>query len=329
MYLENYIPRHKMEFWYKVQSQSEAVNATINTLVDKSGLNRNATGGNAVKQVDANRINKMTYLYFNGSNSHYTWTGNLTLKHLFVVIAINGATFTDYAGIISGNQNADPGLLAGNNGDNKLFDNGYASTYKLSDVIYANNNQLAPMGGEFAIIEWQYETGINLTGLQIGKDRQFAGRLLNGKFVEAFGFSEIKQGHQRCEIYEYLAINYHLWSKVATGQDVFPFPSNHSRSIEPTLNYLESQPYNGDSQFVLTGTNKKTFNLPFNQRHRAETVAAVKFSDQHFPSSKIVIRDYSLNQIQDTIVRMGSPVVEAGIDGQPYLANYQFNAKQV
>ena len=322
-----------MEFWYAIGRQPEAVGSAVPTLIDLSGLGRNATGGNAVKQTDSTKIDNQPFLNFTGSNNHYTVASTaMTLRHVFAVAAMTPTLFANYAGLVSGIGNTENAILAGNIGSNVWFNGGLGANYKLNSVVYAETAMLAPMGGNFAIIEWINQTGSALTGLQIGEDRSFGSRTLNGKFVEAFGYSDVKDESQRYQIYQYFALNYYLWQKqtdALTGLNIFPFPTNHSRNRDVTVDYLESQPYSGNPQFVLNGTEKELYDCVFNDRHRNESKAAMEFGRQTFPANKFVFRDYRFTYQKDITCRMTTPVREQGIDGRPYYSNYGFSDKEV
>lgn len=318
------VPRNSLEAWHHYDP---AAGLSANNLItDASGNNRNVTcaAGNA-PILTANLLNGQSGWYFNGSRDPLAFTGSLTTRHAFVVASYEDATFPDYKGLLSGVAVGD--IFTGNNSGDIFFDFLLSDDeYRKADVIYASNNQKAPMSGSYAVLEFAIPSSMPLDGIQIGQQRAIApARKWKGWFIESLIYSQIKTALERARIYEYFAMRYRLWPTVASGLNVFPFPANRTRSSERDRENYLSEPYTGDPKALVRGNFKGAFQLPYALRIQPEYEAAEAFHAQHYPTTKFVFRDYRYYPEKDVICRMASPIREQGSD-VTYRFNYSFDA---
>jgi len=179
---------------------------------NSNDLFRPSGGTDYVKTTSV--INGQTTLKFNSAagSSFLTAPAAVTFKELFAVLKINEATFSGDLGIISGGSSDSNGILIGANTTTRFYDLNYdaAQTYFYSKdgTSYAESDQQAPMNA-FAIVYVRASTGIALTDLQIGKDRNTANY---GKCEIAELALTVTQlpTSQRNELLEHLVVKYAL-----------------------------------------------------------------------------------------------------------------------
>lgn len=109
----------------------------------------------------------------------------------FFVMKMREATFSNFAGILSADETIV--ALLGDSGTTKFFDIGLTANqyeYKKNNVSYAINNQQAPMN-EFGVVHTRFLEGKVLEFLQIGKDRDFAGRFAEVDFIDILLCNEL------------------------------------------------------------------------------------------------------------------------------------------
>ena len=149
-----------------------------------------ATGNQPV--IKENAVNGKKSVLFDGTNAPLVYSGALTLKSCFVLCKVNGG-FTDYAGIISAVTGH--GLLAGLPNTSRLYDFAYdfyefrindlivspVETWSGGDKVAVHQPEIPP--GEWKIIYFSIYRGLVLDGIQLGKDRNFPGRLFNGEIA--------------------------------------------------------------------------------------------------------------------------------------------------
>jgi hypothetical protein len=215
------VPKTNMEFWH----QFEAGVSGAALVGDYSGNARHLT--NALNPDPALQFN-VTYgqpaWYFNGSTTNpLLWGGSTTIRHYFVLAAHQDAAFNLNRGLMSGLTSGD--LLASEATGTKFFDLGLPGFgYKKSDIFYAQNDQQAPMGGKFELVEVAIDGGTILDGVQVGKQRNIAGRIWKGWFVDHMGFSQILTASQRRRVLLYYALRYGVHT-VTGSQIPLYFPS--------------------------------------------------------------------------------------------------------
>lgn len=168
--------------WYK-GDETQDLGAGILRAVDQTGQSNWVTevdGGGITAVPDV--VNGLGVLRFDGSDFLNT-TADPVIYEAFFLMKCDGATFPTFAGILTASVTT--AALVGNNGDNKLVDFSFGGTYSywLNGVLKTEATQLAPMN-TFGVIHARWTNGITLTNLQIGKDRDFVARFLDGDIAE-------------------------------------------------------------------------------------------------------------------------------------------------
>ncbi len=315
----NVLPIAGLEAWHQF---TPGVTGN-NVMYDSSGHNRHISSAPSnTTFLVADTLNADAGMYFPGNASPLVYSGSLVAKHIFIVASYGLATFADYKGLLS--DTTTNALLVGEPTTDKFLDLsagilGFA--YRKADRLFTPSNQKAPVGGAFAVIEIQNPTGYNLDGIQVGQDRNFSTRKWQGFFIEDLIYSSIKTELERCRIYEYLAMRYHLWQEKSDNLPIFPFPANKTRNRERDTEHYLSQPYSGSDTALIRAT-KHRFEAPFSLRLQAEVDAAEKFHEEHYPdpSKPCVFRDWRFYPPRDTTCRITSPFRETGSD-----VTYRFN----
>jgi hypothetical protein len=100
------------------------------------------------------------------------YDGEVNIKQLFIVLKYRGATFSNFAGVVSGADSETP-VLVGSSGTTKFYDFGFSATQKYSyeknSVSYPESNQQAPMN-VFGLVYIEAREGISLSQLRIAID---------------------------------------------------------------------------------------------------------------------------------------------------------------
>lgn len=317
-----YVARNDLIAWHPADTAASGAAVT-----DASGNGKNLACASSAPALQPNVRAGRPGIYFDGTNNPLIYThpsGTFGVKHIFIVAKFDGATFTDFQGLIS-DLNSVALLLGNGTGTSKFFDLGFGSpySYRKNDLTYAENNQLSPMNA-FAIMEIQSTAGWSLNGIQIGQDRAFTARKWKGWFLESLLYSSIQNEFVRTRLYQYFAMKWQIWQVNTDGLNIFPFPSNKVRSLERTREAYLSEPYSGDPKALLRGNFKRAFECPFAVREESEFIAAETFHEQHFPTTKFVIRDWRYYPPKDFVCRFTSPIAEQGSDVS-FRFNYSFN----
>jgi len=323
--LVQYVPKNNLQAWF---AANKSITDSGLMLPDLSMNSRHVAASTNLPAIQNNKLNGFPALYWDGTKNPLTYLGNLTMRHLFIVCAYDGATFANYQGIISG---ATEPILEGHIGQTKFFDNTYAIygdfRFYKSFVSFPESNQQAKMSGAFAIYEIQYPTGLNLTGINIGQDRNISIGRWKGWFCESMIYSEVLNDLLREKIYYYLALKYQLWRQNSDDLNIFPFYANKTRTAQRKKEAYLSEPYDGDLKALVRGNYKRGFELPFNLRPQEEFLAAENFHSQHFPLQKFIFRDTRFYPARDSVVRLNSDFNESGSD-VTFRFNYSFNVTE-
>lgn len=135
-----------------------------------------------------------------------TETGvSVFIKEVFIVMRMREATFSNFAGIITGTDTSTGPVLVGDTGETKFLDLSYTGlSYKLDNVLYATNDMQAPMN-TWGIIHMRFPSGWALDELQVGSDRDFAGRFAEVDIAEIMLFSQLQSTTVGDQIYTYLS----------------------------------------------------------------------------------------------------------------------------
>jgi hypothetical protein len=218
------VPTANMAFWH----QYEAGVSGHDFVADYSGNARNLAGGTVDPVLQTNVVYGQPAWYFDGINTDpLGWTGaNSNPVHMFVLAAAEGASFNLNRGLLTGVTVGD--LLTSNNTGTTFFDLGVTPdpTYKKSGVTYAENNMQAPMNGLFELIEYIANAGAWApNGIQVGRQRDIAGRIWKGWWADQMGFTSQLSNTDLRRVLLYYSLRYgvHL---VAGSQIQLYFPSS-------------------------------------------------------------------------------------------------------
>lgn len=179
--------------------------------------------------------------YFDGASSTepLNWSGSLTVKHGFVLASHQDAAFNLNRGLLTGETSGD--ILVSNNSGTDFFDiSGTVPDfgYRKSDVLYAQNNQEAPMGGQAELLEFASSTGIGLDGIQVGKQRNLANRVWKGFFFEQLLYDRILTSVEKDRIKLYFNLKFSQW-RVGLP---FYFPSDDILEYRPRRSRFYAEP---------------------------------------------------------------------------------------
>jgi hypothetical protein len=216
------VPTTNMAFWH----QYEAGVSGHDTVADYSGNARNLAGGTVDPVLGTNLLNGQPAWYFNGSTTDpLKWTGAISVVHMFVLAAAEGAAFDLNRGLLTGVTSGD--LLTSNNTGTTFFDLGITPdpAYKKSGVTYAENNMQAPMNSRFELIEYIANAGAwTPDGIQVGRQRDIAGRIWKGWWADQMGFTGELGVTARRRVLLYYALRYGV--HLVTGSQIpLYFPS--------------------------------------------------------------------------------------------------------
>jgi hypothetical protein len=316
----NLLPLADLEFWYQYE---EGVSAN-NFINDYSSHNRDlscASSGAPVLTADI--LNGEPAWRFDGTSNPLSVTSSFTVRHLFVIASADEATFAEFRGLIS-SPTTDWGLV-GEISTSKFFDFSGSIIYRKDDVLFDPAEEMAPVSGKLALIEWLDPAGVAVDGIQIGQQINLSARKWKGYFVEAFGYSTEQNTLRRRMIYEYVAMRRHLWQRAEDGGPfVFPFPGGKTTGKERDRENYLSTPYDGPQKALVRGIYKDQLSIPFALRRQEEFDAAQAFFEQHSPIEPFIFRDYRFFPPRDTKVRFASSFREQGSDTS-FRFNYGFD----
>ncbi|MBX7170140.1 MAG: PKD domain-containing protein [Pyrinomonadaceae bacterium] len=284
------IPRANLLKWGNLDN---AVDGT--EVGDYSGNDRKMVCASSLPVLQSNVINGKPALYFDGTKNPIKFTGSFTAKHIFLVAAFDGASFTGNEGLLSGV--AATSILRGNGATTTKFANlsiGSGFSYRKSYVTLAESNELAPMAGSFSILELTFPTGISLDGFQIGQDTSNTGRKWKGWYVEDLVYGVVKNYAERMRIYRYFAMKFFLWRELADGTKIFPFPNNHQSPFSPSRYKIQSAPLpNGKTKTRVKGSKLQNFEFGYTTRRQEESDAIDKFETDFFDGRTIAVENNS------------------------------------
>lgn len=277
-----YLPMQSIAAWHSFEPGISGNNIVF----DRSGNNRHISCDPANSPyLVGNILVDQPGWYFDGTRNPLVFNGNLQVKHLFFVATVSTPLFVLHEGLLTAPTGM-PLLIGAGAGTNRiwnLFNAAGISNYSYfkSDVSFAPNNQLAPMGNLFAVMELILPDGVDLNGIQIGQERANTAMKFNGFFVENQMYSTVLNKDQRRRIYDYFALRYHLWRKLSDGLNIYPFDPAHPVKVTPIEKMLQSESVSGATTSRSKGSTKRLFDLDFPLSNQYELEAAVKFCNSH------------------------------------------------
>lgn len=127
-----------------------------------------------------NEQNNKPIVRLDGTDDYFANDTDLTVFEAFIVCKYRGEEFTNFAGLLSGIDNSSQAPLVGTDGAAVFYNYDYGDeigfSYKFNGITYPQTNMVAPMDA-FGLVHIRCEAGFAFDGLQLGKDRSFAGRL--------------------------------------------------------------------------------------------------------------------------------------------------------
>ena len=131
----------------------------------------------------------------------------VTVREAYLLMKIREATFGGNDGIITGSPAPNNAFLVGKSGTNEFFDFGHAGTHlhELDDISYPQNAARAPMN-QWGIVHIQNDVGVTLVNLQMGADRDFAGRYADLDIAYFIISEELFPRSTHREIMEFLSV---------------------------------------------------------------------------------------------------------------------------
>lgn len=316
----NLVPLNGLEAWHH-----NSVGATSLLVPDASGHGRDLTvsaGNEPELQNDLAAINGESAYYFNGTNDPLSWTGPITAKHIFVVMAFEKPEFTSFEGVLSGVASGN--ILTSENAGNEFFGFGTIDySYLKNRRVFPLDTRDAPMAGNFAVIEMVLPDGFVLDGIRWGQQLADTSRRLQGWIAESLIYSIEQTDVARCWLYEYFPMRYQIWPEYAENVFFIPFAANKTRTSEQDRENYLSDPYEGPSKALVRGEFASVYELPYALRRQEEFAAIKAFHRQHYPLRKCALRDYRFLPPKDVVGRISSPLREQGSD-VTFRFNYSF-----
>lgn len=225
-YLQHLIPTDGLVVWHSLDQQGVEAGDDVEIVTDENAHIFDVTAGFNHPLWDENIFGDK-FVVFSGADdpllSAVDIGAAINVKHLFVIASFDGAAFDDTNGLLSQHVAAN-GIFAGTTAGTKFFDFSLpAIEYRKSGIVYAAANMQAPMSNIPELIELKYPTGFDFENLQIGKDRDFAGRLWKGKYLGMAGFSRVLSSTEVDRIRLYANLKTRIWQTL--GQTLqFPTP---------------------------------------------------------------------------------------------------------
>lgn len=140
-------------------------------------------------------------------NGKFTSGNNVTIKEAYLLMKIREATFGADDGIITGAATPNNAFLVGKSGTNEFYNFGFTGTHthELDGVAYTQATARAPMNA-WGIVHVRNTAGVAITSLQIGADRNFAGRFAELDLAYVLIADELIPKSKQREIMEFLSI---------------------------------------------------------------------------------------------------------------------------
>lgn len=308
------IPNTGLELFVEAGTLPGGQGGSVPAWADSSGNGRDLTGTGASPTIQVNAVGDRKAVFFSGSNNPLSWNGVITFRSAFLVVRL--AAFTNYNGLLTGIKSIP--ILEGRQTGNFFYDNVYRDyEYRLNDRIYANEAMPAPTS-EWGIIYIKFWRGVTLDGIQIGQDRDFTDRKLNGSIaLMALYSKDFCEADVRAQTAA-IATNYQL-----PINNVFPF----SASKIDTSEYGKEVLSDGGADPVLRIKRgaRKTGEASFSGRRPSEFRRARAFWNDYHPAKTFLFRNGNLIPPEDTVVAFteNSRFEDKGATG--ILQNYGFS----
>ncbi|MFN6965221.1 MAG: hypothetical protein ACK4S4_15855 [Pyrinomonadaceae bacterium] len=313
------ISRNNIVGWFAGDESPIYSGATLVGATDLAGVgNLSVAASNPTVETGIEDLNDRSAFVFSGSSDPLSRPGPVVVQQVFALVSADDATsFSATRGFVSGTGAGDQQLLVGQSGTAKFADvaSGTQKFYSRG-YSYAATNQIAPVGGNWALVEIRLAAPATLSGLQIGKNRTDAASLLDGRVAEVICYSAAISGRERQRLYQYFAVKYHHWEMNTDGNYVFPFYPNWGSGAKAVKSVLVDEAMDGSMVYRTKRSKRKYFDLDFNRRTDDETQAVEKFYDEHFPGVAFQYRDRTVHPgLEYTVVYDRDAECEITSDG--------------
>lgn len=313
--METNIYRQGLQLFVEANESPYADGSSVPGLTDLSPFGRHLTADAPAPVIESAAVGGKKALLWDGTKNALKNTDSFQISCGFLVANITN--FTNYNGLLSSLENYDILL-----GDHTRIDKWLELPFKrfeirLNDRIYPADDAPAPVG-EWGIIFFRLWQTITLDGVQLGGNRNFTDRKLNGKvalvalYDRGFCESEIRN------MFRSIGYSYGL-----PIENVFPFQGMKADGYSISKKILSD----GQNEPVLRlkRGGRKSFDFNFNNRSHSESKTARRYWDEYFPFKSFLWRDYNILPPEDTIIRIpvDSEFEFRGTDGVS--VNYGFS----
>jgi hypothetical protein len=158
--------------------------------------------------------NGKSVVRLDGVDDYLTSPNGVTIYQALMIIRINEATWSNNGGVLTAAVNGAPtndALLIGNGSGAKFFDLNLDNRYEKNRISYAEDDQQSPMN-TFGLVYVDSPLGGVFEAVQIGKDRDFAGRFAKLDVGEVVLWDERKPRSVILEAAEALNSRWAIWS---------------------------------------------------------------------------------------------------------------------
>lgn len=300
----NFVPRGGLVAWWDA-----LVAPAGNSAPDLSLNGNNLAEATNPPTLVSNAVNGNPWFYFDGTNDILSGAAvDLTAKHVFIVAALDRASFVGDEGIFG-----DSGLafrfLEGNGASTTKFkNNGEILTYKKNGVSFALTDMQAPINNVLSILELTTAGTPTFDGPAILGANADTLTKWKGPIAEILVFNRALAAFEQHAVYAYLAMKYFMWQQTAAGKDVWPFQPDWNFPNPTDKTVLASRSVSGAFKAREKGTAKDAFELSFLTREPEEVDAVKAFWNSKYPGTSFVYRDDGYLPARETEVRFISLV---------------------
>jgi hypothetical protein len=165
--------------WYTYDSWAGIISQWTDTAGDSHHLSASGDVDTDGTQQNGRNIVRLSVSTADG---YLNTTEDPTIYEAFFVMKVREAAFSTYQGILTADVTV--AALVGDNGLAEMANLGFSPyQYWLSGVEKVQADQTAPMNA-WGVVHCRFADGITLSNLQIGKDRDIAGRFLKADIGE-------------------------------------------------------------------------------------------------------------------------------------------------
>jgi hypothetical protein len=312
-------PTEGCELYCDPHLLSSANGTSISNLADVSGNHRHLTAASPAPILQTNVLNGKSVARFNESQPLKN-PAPFPVRCGWMVVKYDGPYFPVYTGLLTGYQYA--AILVGNI-FNTIFYYFLDKFFEVrsNDRVYPASNAPAPMQ-EYRIIFFRFwNQPIQMDGVQLGTDRDFASRLWKGDvallalYSRDFTEEEIRASTKR------IADNFEL-----PLADVYPYQADTSDTTEtPAHSVNVYDPPEGERIVEVLDDPKRLLELKFSVADQSEIRQMQEFHRTHFPEVPCIYRDYRFTPPEDIEGYIDTPYE---LDGSNNDFEYSFRFRE-